>query len=170
GEADFYENFNNLSLTMSSYHAFHYDLQTDREGNFYYLVGGNHIQPELTQHSCLFKIPKDGSSLEIVATGFRAPNGMGVGPNDELTCSDNEGNWTPSSRLNWIKKGGFYGFVSDPSLTNAQHPATKHPEAQKPLCWIPKPQDNSSGGQAWVTSDTWGPLKGHLLHTSYGTG
>jgi glucose/arabinose dehydrogenase len=169
GEADFYENFNNMSLTMSSYHAFHYDLQTDREGNFYYLVGGNHIDPEIAAHSCLFKVSKDGSTMETIATGFRAPNGIGIGPNDEITCSDNEGNWVPSSRLNWIKKGGFYGFVSDPSKTSAAHPALKHGEAEKPLCWIPKAQDNSSGGQVWVTSDKWGPLKGHLLHTSYGT-
>ena len=28
--------------------------------------------------------------------------------------------------------------------------------------------DNSSGGQVWVTSDKWGPLKGQLLHLSYG--
>src|SRR5688500_10771925 len=30
--------------------------------------------------------------------------------------------------------------------------------------------DNSSGSQAWVSSDRWGPLKGQLLHTSYGRG
>jgi hypothetical protein len=29
--------------------------------------------------------------------------------------------------------------------------------------------DNSSGGQVWVTSNTWGPLQGRLLHLSYGT-
>ena len=28
--------------------------------------------------------------------------------------------------------------------------------------------DNSGGGQAWVTSDKWGPLKDQLLHLSYG--
>src|SRR5262249_11952176 len=37
-----------------------------------------------------------------------------------------------------------------------------------PLCWIPRRQDNSSGGQVWVTSDRWGPLKGQMLHLSYG--
>jgi hypothetical protein len=40
-------------------------------------------------------------------------------------------------------KGGFYGFVSDPGRTNAAHPAPKRGEPEKPLCWIPKPQDNS---------------------------
>jgi len=169
GEADSYENFNNLGVTMASYHAFHYDLQTDRAGNFYYLVGGNHVDPEIPLHNCLLKVSKDGSTIESLATGFRATNGMAIGPNDEITCADNEGNWIPTSRLNWVKKGGFYGFVSDPGHTNAAHPAPKRGEPEPPLCWIPKAQDNSSGGQVWVTSDRWGPLRGHLLHTSYGT-
>jgi hypothetical protein len=30
--------------------------------------------------------------------------------------------------------------------------------------------DNSSGGQTWVTSEKWGPLKDHLLFMSYGKG
>ncbi len=169
GEADFYENVNNLGVTMASYHAFHYDLQTDRDGNFYYLVGGNHVEPDVPFHGVLLKVPKDGSALEVVATGFRAPNGMAVGPNDEIVCGDNEGNWMPSSRLNLVHKGGFYGFVSDPTRTSAAHPAPKHKEPEKPLCWIPKALDNSSGGQSWVTSEKWGPLQGHLLHTSYGS-
>ena len=169
GEADFYESFSNLGVTMASYHAFHYDLQTDREGNFYYIVGGNHVDPEVALHNCLLKVSKDGSTIESIATGFRAANGMAIGPNDEIVCGDNEGNWMPTSRLNWVKKGGFYGFVSDPSRTNAAHPAPKRGEPEPPLCWIPKPQDSSSGGQVWVTSDKWGPLQGHLLHTSYGT-
>jgi hypothetical protein len=28
--------------------------------------------------------------------------------------------------------------------------------------------DNSSGSQVWATGGAWGPLNGHLLHTSYG--
>jgi len=94
---------------------------------------------------------------------------MAIGPNDEIICADNEGNWIPSSRVDWVRKGGFHGFVSDPSHTNASHPAPKVGEPVPPLCWIPKALDNSSGGQVWVASDKWGPLNGHLLHTSYGT-
>jgi glucose/arabinose dehydrogenase len=169
GEADSYESFCNLGVTMASYHAFHYDLQTDREGNFYYLVGGNHVEPGVLLHNCLLKVSKDGSSIEPIATGFRATNGMAIGPNDEIVCADNEGNWMPAERVDWIRKGAFYGFVSDPAHTNAAHPAPNWGEPEPPLCWIPQPQDNSSGGQVWATSDKWGPLKGHLLHTSYGT-
>jgi hypothetical protein len=61
-----------------------------------------------------------------------------------------------------VKPGAFYGYV--PHAHTAAEPKTYEP----PLCWIPMAQDNSSGGQVWVTSDKWGPLKGHMLHTSYG--
>src|SRR6185295_8280545 len=37
-----------------------------------------------------------------------------------------------------------------------------------PLCWIPRGIDNSTGGQVWVTSERWGPLKGSLLSLSFG--
>lgn len=169
GEADHYENFCNLGVTMASYHAFHYDLQTDREGNFYYLVGGNHVGPDVPLHNALIKVSKDGSAIESIASGFRATNGMGIGPADEIVCADNEGNWMPTARFNWIRKGGFYGFVSDPKHTSASNPAPKRGAPEPPLLWIPKALDNSSGGQVWATSEKWGPLKNHLLHTSYGT-
>jgi glucose/arabinose dehydrogenase len=163
GEADFYENFNNAFINMASYHDFTFELHTDPEGNFYYTRCGHRVESSVPLHGCLVKVSKDGSRHEIVATGFRAPNGLSVGPGGEITCSDNQGNWCPASRLNWVKKGGFYGYVP--------HSGTKEPplDYEKPLCWIPQALDNSSGGQVWVTSDAWGPFKGKLLHTSYGT-
>lgn len=30
--------------------------------------------------------------------------------------------------------------------------------------------DNSSGGQTWVPDDRWGPLKGKMIHLSFGAG
>ena len=80
-----------------------------------------------------------------------------------MTCSDNEGIWTPACRLNWVKKGDFLGAVG------MHHTSATPKEYVKPLCWLPKSVDNSSGGQVWVTSDKWGPYQGHLLHLAYGT-
>ena len=42
-------------------------------------------------------------SLSIFASGFRAPNGIGVGPNGEVTTGDNEGSFIPTAPLNWVK-------------------------------------------------------------------
>jgi hypothetical protein len=112
----------------------------------------------------LLKVSRDGSRLEIVATGLRAPNGMTIGPGDAITVSDNQGHWMPSSKLNLVRPGGFYGMVP------AAHRQATPAEFDRPICWLPMNMDNSSGGQVWVTSDRWGPLKGKLLHASYGKG
>ena len=163
GEADFYENFNNDIAISSHYHEFNLGLETDRAGNFYFNKGGNLGPFKHQHHGVVAKVSKDGSKLEAWANGLRAPNGLGMGPNDELTSSDNEGNWVPSSRVNFMKAGGFYGHV------HTAHTSTPPTDYDKPLFWLPHQVDNSSGGQVWVTSDKWGPFMGDMLHMSYGS-
>jgi len=165
GEADFYENFNNDCVVTDNYHEFCLDLDTDSDGNFYYCKGSPWPPDVRSPHQgVMFKLPKDGSKLEVFATGLRAPNGMAIGPHNEITVSDNQGHWMPASKLNLVKKGGFYGMVP------AAHRESVPTDYDKPICWLPMDMDSSSGGQAWVTSDKWGPLKNHLLFTSYGKG
>lgn len=169
GEADLYECHNNDFMVTTNFHEFIFDLHTDPEGNFYFIKGGP-VRPGgrgwdkiVPHHGCIFKVSKDGSKLEVVARGFRAPNGMGVGPKGEIVCGDNEGTWTPTVPINWIKKDGFYGV---PEF------ASKDPKTavrENPLCWMPRPVDNSNGGQVWITGDKFGPLSGQMLHCSYGT-
>lgn len=169
GEADFYECFNNDVLISAGFHEFTFDLHTDPEGNFYFIKGGavrsgGRGWEKVHPHSgCMLKVSKDGAKLEVVARGFRAPNGMGVGPKGELTSGDNEGTWTPKCPLNWITPGGFHGVPEFADQT--PQPAVR----SNPLCWLPKDVDNSNGGQAWITGGQFGPLSGQLLHTSYGT-
>lgn len=169
GEADFYECFNNDAMITTNFHEFTFDLHTDPEGNFYFIKGGP-VRPggrgwdKVTpHHGCVFKVSKDGSKLDVVARGFRAPNGMGLGPNGEITSGDNEGTWTPTCPLNWIKPGGFYGV---PDFV----PSKEKPKIREnPLCWMPHNEvDNSNGGQVWITGKDFGPLSGQLLHASYG--
>lgn len=169
GEADFYECFNNDVTITPNFHEFAYELHTDPEGSFYFIKGGP-VRPGgsgwdkiVPHHGCLMKVSKDGAKLEVVARGFRAPNGMGLGPNGELTSGDNEGTWTPAVPLNWIKAGGFYGV---PDFA-AQEP--KPTLRNNPLCWMPKDIDNSNGGQVWITGKEFGPLSGSMMHMSYGT-
>ena len=132
GEADFYENFNNDTVVTANYHEFCLDLHTDRAGNFYFAKGAP-WEPAVTSphQGCLLKVSKDGSKLEVIATGFRAPNGMTVGPHDEITVSDNQGHWMPSSKLSWIKKGGFYGMTP-----SAQRPLTLTRDGTNFIAWV----------------------------------
>src|SRR5204863_6585239 len=110
----------------------------------------------------LLKVPKDGSKVEVFATGFRHPIGLGVSPNDEVTGADQEGNWMPVTRVDVYKKGGFYGDM------RAHHRATPPKIYDGPLVWLPKDVDNSAGGQVWVPHDKFGLPKGQMLHLSYG--
>lgn len=169
GEADFYEVFNNDIKVTKSFHEFVFDLQTDRDGYFYFAKagpvknGGRGFDEIMEHHGTMLRVTPDGKKLEVIATGFRAPNGIGVGPNTELTSGDNEGTWTPVCKINWINQGGFYGVVD---LAHRNPPPTDY---DRPLCWLPKRLDNSSGSQVWVTSNKWGPWKDQMLHLSYGT-
>ena len=84
GEADFYENFNNQVTSSAGFHEFQFDLQTDKEGNFYTAkagpvraggsgFGGGGGNGEITAFAgTIQKISKDGKKREVYATGFRA--------------------------------------------------------------------------------------------------
>ncbi|HEB54362.1 MAG TPA: hypothetical protein ENI87_14005 [bacterium] len=169
GEADRYECFNNQVMVTPAFHEFAFDLQTDRDGNFYFSKGapvnpgGRGFMPIAPHHGCILKVSKDGSSITRIATGLRAPNGVGVSPDGIITSGDNEGTYMPRCRINWIERPGFYGGVKD---TAHRTPVPDRPDL--PLCWMPMEVDNSSGGQVWVTSDKWPELQGRLLHNSYG--
>ena len=173
GEADSYQNFNNQITNSPGFHEFQFDLHTDKQGNFYTAKagpvraggggfgGGGGNGTVTAMAGAIHKISKDGKKRTVYATGFRAPNGIGVGPDGQVTTGDNEGTWMPACPVNWVRPGGFYG------VEDLAH-KTPIPRFDKPLTWLPKSYDNSGGGQVWVTSDKWGPLKGELLHLSYG--
>src|SRR5688500_19281413 len=89
---------------------------------------------------------------------------MSVGPDGQVTVADNEGTWTPTCRLSFVKPNDFLGVV------DLAHKEPLPKDYDRPICWLPHGEvDNSSGGQVWVTSDKWGPFQNRLLHTSYGT-
>lgn len=177
GAADYYENFNNEIMSTEGFHEFVFDLQTDQAGNFYFAKAnpvnsggggfGNNKASAGNGVVCshaggLFKVSRDGKKFEVLARGFRAPNGIGVSRDGQVTTSDNEGTWVPTTPINWVKPGGFHGVINN--LT----PKAVAEAFIPPLTWLAKDYDNSGGGQIVVTSDKWGPFQGEWLHESYG--
>src|SRR5262249_8402569 len=101
--------------------------------------------------------------VDVLATGFRNPDGLGLYPDGALTVPCSEGEWTPASMLCLVKPGNknappFFGYGGP---KNGQPPAL-------PFVYLPRGVDNSSGGQMLVTGDRWGPLKDKMIHLSYG--
>jgi putative heme-binding domain-containing protein len=167
GETDYYECFNNDHQVTEHFHEFAMGLQTDAEGNFYYAKAARHGLPAVVpQHGTLLKVSKDGSQTEILATGFRAPNGVCVNPDGTFFLTDQEGFWVPKNRIDLVERGGYYGnFWGYTDVTDPSDSAMR-----QPLIWITNAFDRSPSEILRVTGDGWGPLKGSLLNFSYGYG
>ena len=157
-EADFYECFSNAYETSPAGHDYICGLVRDAEGYFYTASGNQGI----------VRISPDGQKADVIATGFRNPDGLGLTAGGRITVPCSEGGWTPASMICETDRtvAGEKGKIPHfgyPGPKNGEVPAL-------PLAYLPRGVDNSAGGQTNVTSDRWGPLQNQLLHFSFGTG
>lgn len=169
-EADHYKVLNNEVIITDNFHEFSFGLETDSAGNFYFAKaspvrpGGRNFDKILKHNGTFLKLSPDGKALSVVATGLRAPGGIGVGPNGELTSGENEGTWQPCCKLNYFtpeQRPVFLG--TEPSRQGLEK------DFHEPLCYFPMNVDNSGGGQLWVPDFAkLGLATGELLHLSYG--
>lgn len=149
-----YESVALIPTATSGGHDYTACLETDAQGNLYY------VDPK-----GVHRFTGSDMKHETLATGFRNPIAMSVGPQGDVTVSPQEGTWTPASMICLIKageSGKYFGF-GGPRVTQDRPLGY-----DQPLMFIPHYVDNSTGGQVWVTSDKWGPLKGQLLNLSFG--
>ncbi len=171
GETDFIECFNNDHQVTEHFHEFAMGLQTDAAGNFYYAKSARHALPAIVaQHGTLLRVSADGLSTEILATGFRAANGVCLNPDGTFFVTDQEGHWMPKNRINLVRGKGpseFFGNMF------GYHDVTDNSDSamQPPLCWVTNAFDRSPSELLWVPRDAkWGGLNGSLLNLSYGYG
>ena len=167
GCTDVYDTFNGDHQVTEHFHEFAMGLETDAEGNLYYAKSARHALPAVVpHHGTLLKVARDGSSTEIVATGFRAANGVCVERDGTFFVTDQEGHWNPKNRINHVRRGGFYGNMF------GYHDVTDSSDAamEPPLAWITNAFDRSPAELLRVPPNTWQPLEGRLLELSYGEG
>jgi putative heme-binding domain-containing protein len=167
GEMDDYRCFNSDHQVTEHFHEFAMGLQRDSQGNYYYAKSARHALPAVVpHHGTLLRVTPDGGRTEIVATGFRAANGVCLNDDGSFVVTDQEGHWNPKNRINWVRPGGFYGnMYGYHEVTDSSDQAM-----EQPLCWITNEFDRSPAELLWVRSDRWGPLRGQLLNLSYGYG
>jgi hypothetical protein len=171
GEIDHYQVFNRDVYISANFHEFAFDLQTDKQGNFYFSKGGpvrsggRGFDPILPHHGIVAKISPDGKKFEVLATGLRAPGGVGVGPNGEITTGENEGTWQPCCKINFVTANDTPAFFgTEPT----RHSLTDAPYTE-PLVYLPMDVDNSGASQVWVPEGAkFGLMPGEMLHLSYG--
>jgi putative heme-binding domain-containing protein len=152
GEADFYQCFSKAFSTSAGGHDFICGLERDPAGHFY----------TASSNQGLIRISPDGAKVDVLATGFRNPDGLGLLPGGVLTVPASEGEWTPASMICEVRSDSKrvphfgYGGPRGKMLPDL------------PLVYLPRGIDNSAGGQVYVNSDRWGPLRGQLVHLSFG--
>jgi len=83
------------------------------------------------ERGCILEVDAATGAHTPFACGFRTPNGMALGPEDELFVTENQGNWVPSSKLTRVSKGKFYGVKKD--LPAGFSSSTETP----PSVWMP---------------------------------
>ena len=156
GEADFYECVNNAMTTSPGGHDFIVGLDADAQGRFY-TSSGNQGVLRLSQPN----------QVEVLATGLRNPNGISVTPDGKFVLSNGqEGNWTPASAVFQVEVGRNEG-----THFGAGGPR-KGVATTLPILQLPRGEDNSCGGQVFLSENNWPALRGdgNFLHFSFGTG
>ncbi|MDB6154780.1 MAG: putative heme-binding protein, partial [Chthoniobacteraceae bacterium] len=156
GEADFYECLANSYQTPTGGHDFVTGLQLDSQGRFYLASGKQGV----------VRVAPQSNSAEVLATGFRNPDGIGLGPHGEVAVAVQEGDWTPASMIyEFLPKpgeaAGHYGYGGPKPGPRGHLP---------PLAYLPRGEDHSCGGQCYVEGDHWGVAAGTLVHFSWGNG
>ncbi len=167
GETDFYECFSQSLETSKSGHDFTCGLRRDDKGHFYTASGKQGVM----------RISPDGKTAEVLATGLRNSDGIGLHPDGMVTIPSSEGDWMPASMVAAIRPGGPVlnrlpgSTPDDRGLPFFGRPGTNRKQPPElPMLYLPRGLDNSSGGQVHVDSDRWGPLEGQMVHLSFGAG
>lgn len=155
-EADYHECITNAMQTSPGGHDFIVGLERDAQGRWLF-ASGNQGVCRITGRD----------QFEVLATGFRNPNGLGFSPDGRfITTSVQEGDWTPATSICQIELGKNEG---------AHFGAGGPKDGQKPepvLLYLPRGEDNSASSQAFVSGEVWKPLAGdgNFVHLSSGGG
>jgi hypothetical protein len=167
GLADTIDAFATSIHTTPNFHEFPFDLQTDAAGNFYFMkgapvkTGGKGFDPIGPHHGKLLRVSPDGQQIAVIASGFRVSNGIWLDSPERFFMTDNEGDWVPTTPINLVEPGGFYGVQA---TVRGEVPAKRG----QLVTWVPHDVDNSGGCIVRVPEGQWGYLGGELIHCSYG--
>ncbi len=103
------------------------------------------------------RIRKDGT-YDWVNFGLRTPNGIGLGVDNEIFVTDNQGEWTPANKLIHVKPGEFLGMYwgLPPGLVDSPPPIAP------PAVWLPQDEIGNSPSEPVLIHH--GLYKGQMLH------
>ena len=114
---DEYQTISNDWKVSANFHEFAFGL-VYKDDYFYgtlataIMPGGASAYPQISDRGKVLKIEKSTGKVELIASGLRTPNGIGIGMDNEIFIADNQGDWLPASKIVHLKPGAFYGSRS----------------------------------------------------------
>lgn len=156
---DEYEAICNSWGVTTDFHEFAFGL-VYKDGFFYAtlsmamrLMEGQRQHPDRGK---TIRISKDGR-FEWINYGLRTPNGIGIGVDNEIFITDNQGQWLPANKLIHVRQGQYHGMAWGLSDT-----VSASPPMTPPSIWLPEGEIGNSPSEPVLMLD--GPYKGQMLH------
>ncbi len=143
----------------ADFHEFAFGL-VHQDGYFYATLSMamrlTEDEKQLPDRGRTIRISPDGS-FESVNFGLRTPNGIGVGPEDQLFVLDNQGQWLPGNKLIHVREGDFngmgWGWLDE---------SAPMPRMVPPAIWLPEDEIGNSPSEPVLVKE--GIFKGQMLH------
>ncbi|MFY0608276.1 MAG: DUF1080 domain-containing protein [Cyclobacteriaceae bacterium] len=144
----------------ANFHEFAFGL-VYKEGYFYgalataIMPGGASANPQIPDRGKIVKISKETGEVELIASGLRTPNGIGIGVDNEIFVCDNQGDWLPASKMNHVKEGAWYGSRS------VDFEGTEGKIQDEPVVWLAQDEiGNSPSTPLYINH---GPYKDQMI-------
>ncbi|GIV31847.1 MAG: hypothetical protein KatS3mg030_149 [Saprospiraceae bacterium] len=145
----------------TNFHEFAFGL-VYKDGYFYgslatdILPGGAGAPVQPKDRGRTFKISRADGSIQLITSGLRTPNGIGIGVDGEIFNADNQGDWLPASKIVHITEGAFYGSRA------VDFEGTANLPVKQPVVWLPQDEIGNSPSTPLALND--GPYKGQMIH------
>lgn len=161
GVCDSYEVVCNAWDVSGNFHEFSF-CPVYKDGYFYATLavavnkGGATTNPQVKDRGTFIKIDPKTGQYEVLAAGFRTPNGLALSADGErFYVADNQGDYLPANKIINVKKGRFYNHRYQPA-----HPMSELP-VSPPLVWLPQNEIGNSPTQPLEL--TTGPYAGQII-------
>jgi len=158
---DEYQTICNGWGVSANFHEFAFGL-VYQDGYFYATLatainpGGASTKPQVPDRGRVVRISKLDGSFELVASGLRTPNGIGLGVDNQIFIADNQGDWLPASKIVHYKPGAWYGSRA------VDFAGTQGLQEVLPVVWLPQDEIGNSPSQPVMINV--GPYRNQLLH------
>ena len=158
---DEYQCVNNQWPTSANFHEFGFGL-AEKDGDLYATLaiaiqpGGASALNQMPGRGRCVRFDLPSGELSYIASGFRTPNGIGIGIDSEIFVADNQGDWLPSSKILHVTQDAFFGNRSVDSA------GTLTLKEKPPVVWLPQDEIGNSPSTPLAINN--GPYKGQMIY------